>query len=255
MSGLCSPLLLAHNLKIGLPKPSPLWRDVLFSPHVDTWQKGCRWAEIQPVFCVMVHFMYHIGLVPWYLVRHYSGYFWEGVFIDMINIWISGFWVKQFTLYHVAGPHPTSWDLNATKTDHPEKKFCHPTPFVLVTTTLPRLQPSSQTYQILDSPGLYSCVSQFLISICVCVCVCVCVQVSIHTPIRYVCAQSCPTLCDPMNCSPPGSSIHGILQARLLEWVTISSSIGSSQPRGSSPHLLCLLHWQADSLPLSYLGS
>ena len=39
--------------------------------------------------------------------------------------------------------------------------------------------------------------------------------------------QSCPTLCDPMDCSPPGPSIHGILQARILEWVTISFSRGS----------------------------
>ena len=37
-------------------------------------------------------------------------------------------------------------------------------------------------------------------------------------------AQSCPTLCDPMDCSPPGSSAHGILQARILEWVAISFS-------------------------------
>ena len=36
--------------------------------------------------------------------------------------------------------------------------------------------------------------------------------------------QSCPTLCDPMDCSPPGSSVHGILQARTLEWVAISFS-------------------------------
>ena len=43
--------------------------------------------------------------------------------------------------------------------------------------------------------------------------------------------QSCPTLCDPMDCSPPGSSVHGILQARLLEWVAISYSKGSSWPR------------------------
>ena len=43
--------------------------------------------------------------------------------------------------------------------------------------------------------------------------------------------QSCPTLCDPMDYSPPGSSIHGILQARILEWVAISFSRGSSQPR------------------------
>ena len=44
-------------------------------------------------------------------------------------------------------------------------------------------------------------------------------------------AQSCLTLCDPMDCSPPGSSIHGILQARILEWVLISFCKGSSQTR------------------------
>ena len=42
--------------------------------------------------------------------------------------------------------------------------------------------------------------------------------------------QSCPTLCDPMNCSPSGSSVHEISQARLLEWVVISLSRGSSWP-------------------------
>ena len=43
--------------------------------------------------------------------------------------------------------------------------------------------------------------------------------------------QSCLTLCDPTDCSPPGSSIHGIFQARILEWVAISFSRGSSWPR------------------------
>ena len=43
--------------------------------------------------------------------------------------------------------------------------------------------------------------------------------------------QSCPTLCDLMDCSPPGSSLHEIFQARILEWVAISFSRGSSQPR------------------------
>ena len=43
--------------------------------------------------------------------------------------------------------------------------------------------------------------------------------------------QSCPTLCDPMDCSPPASSVHGILQARTLEWVAMPSSRGSSQRR------------------------
>ena len=44
-------------------------------------------------------------------------------------------------------------------------------------------------------------------------------------------AQSCPTLCDPVDCSPAGSSVHGISQATILEWVAISFSRGSSQAR------------------------
>ena len=44
-------------------------------------------------------------------------------------------------------------------------------------------------------------------------------------------AQSCLTLCDPMDCSPPGSSVHGISQARILEWFVIPFSRGSSPPR------------------------
>ena len=44
-------------------------------------------------------------------------------------------------------------------------------------------------------------------------------------------AQSCPTLRDPMDCSLPGSSVYGIFQARVLEWIAISFSKGSSQPR------------------------
>ena len=41
----------------------------------------------------------------------------------------------------------------------------------------------------------------------------------------------CPTLCDPMDCSPPSSSVHGILQARILEWVALPFSRGSCWPR------------------------
>ena len=43
--------------------------------------------------------------------------------------------------------------------------------------------------------------------------------------------QLCPTVCDPMDPNPPGPSIHGILQTRILEWVAISFSRASSQPR------------------------
>ena len=64
----------------------------------------------------------------------------------------------------------------------------------------------------------------------------------------------CSTLCDPMDCSLSGSSVHGILQARWLEWVTMPYSRGSSWPGESKPHPLDLLHWQAGSLPPAPLG-
>ena len=75
------------------------------------------------------------------------------------------------------------------------------------------------------------------VCVCMCVfvyvCVCVCVRVCAHRT-RASCAQSlqsCPTLCDPMGCSPPGSPVHGVLQARRLERVARPSSRGSSPPR------------------------
>ena len=66
--------------------------------------------------------------------------------------------------------------------------------------------------------------------------------------------QLCPTPHNPVDCSPPGSSVHRILQARILECVTMPSSRGSSWPQGVNLRLLCLLHWQADSLPLALPG-
>ena len=60
--------------------------------------------------------------------------------------------------------------------------------------------------------------------------------------------------CNPMDCSRPGSSVHGISQARILEWGAISSSRGSSWSRELNPCLFCHLHWQANSLPLETPG-
>ena len=63
--------------------------------------------------------------------------------------------------------------------------------------------------------------------------------------VKLLVAQSCLTLCDPMDCSPPGSSVHGILQARVLGWVAISFSRKYPNP-GVEPESP-LLH--TDSLP------
>ena len=67
--------------------------------------------------------------------------------------------------------------------------------------------------------------------------------------------QSCPNLCDPIDCSPPASSVQGILQARIVEWVATTSSRGTSQLRDQTHISLCLLHWQVHSLPLPPPGN
>ena len=69
-----------------------------------------------------------------------------------------------------------------------------------------------------------------------------------------MCAQSCPTLRNPMDCCLSGSSVHGILQARILEWVVIPFSRASSNP-GIQPTSLVSPALAEDYLPLSYLGS
>ena len=67
-------------------------------------------------------------------------------------------------------------------------------------------------------------------------------------------AQSCLTLCDPMDCSPPSFSVHGIFQARILEWVAISSSRGFSRLRDGTGVSCISCSLAVDSLSLRYLG-
>ena len=72
-------------------------------------------------------------------------------------------------------------------------------------------------------PCLFTCIPQWISSFSGLLVICLQVKSEV--------AQSCPTLCNPMACSPPGSSVHGVVQARELEWVVISFSRGSSRPR------------------------
>ena len=75
---------------------------------------------------------------------------------------------------------------------------------------------------------------------------------SIWVPAKLL--QFCLTVCNPLDCNLPGSSVHGLFQARILEFITMPSSRRSSWFKESNPHLLCLLHWQASSLPLTPSG-
>ena len=79
-----------------------------------------------------------------------------------------------------------------------------------------------------------------------------CRQILYH--LKREVAQSCPTLWDPMNCSLLGSSLHEIFQARVLEWVVISFSRGSSWPRDLTRISCVSCIEQADSLPTVPLG-
>ena len=76
--------------------------------------------------------------------------------------------------------------------------------------------------------------------------------------IRYVLhaksLQLCPTVCEPKDCNSPGSSVPGILQARILEWVAMPSSEGSPQLRDQTYISYILLNWQESSLPLAPPG-
>ena len=89
------------------------------------------------------------------------------------------------------------------------------------------------------------------------ICMCFKKLQSSHLMSRHVCKctkwfQLCPTLCDPMDCSPPGSSVHRILQATIQEWVAMPSPPGDLPDPGIEPVYSAL---QADSLPLNHGGS
>ena len=62
-------------------------------------------------------------------------------------------------------------------------------------------------------------------------CACKRARAHTHTPMKWKVSQSCPTICNPMDCSLTGSFVHGIFQTRILEWIAISFSRGSSRPR------------------------
>ena len=66
--------------------------------------------------------------------------------------------------------------------------------------------------------------------------------------------QSCLSLCDPIDCSPWGSSVLEILHARILEWVVLPFSRGPSQSRDQTVSLISPLHWQVGCLPLALPG-
>ena len=83
------------------------------------------------------------------------------------------------------------------------------------------------------------------------VCVCACARMWVSA---CGCTQSCPTLCDPTDGSLPGSSVHGILQARILEWVVMPSCRGSSWLRDQT-HISCISFIVGVFLPLSHQGS
>ena len=102
------------------------------------------------------------------------------------------------------------------------------------------LSPILMTFSHLGNRGVCVCLC-VCVWVCACACVCVCMLV----------AQSCLILCNSMDFSLPDSSVYGILQARIREWVTFSFPRESSWPRRSN---LCLLHCRHILYHLSHQG-
>ena len=118
------------------------------------------------------------------------------------------------------------------------EKFTSPSPVFLVQTKDPVFFPK-KNFSFSDSKFLHH-ISFMIWEVSLVCCFC------------YLVTKSCPTLFDPMDCSPPGSSLHGISQVRILEWFTVSSTKGSSW-LGDQTRVSChLLYWQVDSLPLNH---
>ena len=107
-----------------------------------------------------------------------------------------------------------SWGPVLSRKDHPHSFLYDHLP--------PPSEPAkkSKPPYALNLSAFLSLISDFYPVIWMCIYACECSV-----------ARSCPTLCDPMDYNLPGSSVHGILQARILEWVAVSSSTGSSQPK------------------------
>ena len=110
---------------------------------------------------------------------------------------------------------PVQHQLPACSNSRPSSQWCHPTILLSVV-------PFSSCLQSSPTSGS-SPLSQFFASNGQ--------NIIVKVKSESEVVQSCPTLCDPMDCSLPGSSVHEILQARILEWIAISFSRESSRPR------------------------
>ena len=140
-----------------------------------------------------------------------GGYFWKRLPSESV-LWVK---IKKITLTNANGHHPIFWGPNRT-TWRRKGEF-----ILLVWAGTPIFScPWSQVFLVLwpsdsgwDKPHQLPCPQAF--------------GMYMYMLVTHL----CPTLCDPMDCGPPGSSVHGVLQARILEWVAISLFRGSSQPR------------------------
>ena len=164
--------------------------------------------------------------------------------LTLLAFWIGWFWVLEASpvYFRMFGSIPGLDSPDARSTPSCNGQNCL---YTMVTSpSMSKLPPSETRWCIYDYIGAgarseFQTVSPkylywYFIEVLILSCMVVYLQ------------QSCPTLCDPMDCSPSGSSVHGISQARILEWVAIPFCRESSWPRNWTLHFL---HWQVDSLP------
>ena len=123
---------------------------------------------------------------------------------------------------HAMPPYPSPTP-GVHSDSHPSSQWCHPaiSSSVVLFSSCPQSLPASESFPTYFKIQVASFIENAML------------------------LQLCPTLCDPMDCSLPGSSVHGILQARILEWVAVPSSRGSYQPRNQTQvsYVSCTGRW------------
>ena len=211
--------------------------------------QGLRWNQavsfhyksLQESFQIPVAWFYLLLPLPVWMILHRLGASpLEAIFVSLgfISQLMSSWVLHDFNMKSSASPQIPRWAWK------PQDSLNKPEVNLLVCTETwnPDLLPGVLMYvYLLYGSNLFLLLlfSYFLslvffhwgiVASQCCVSFCFCTMKRISYALALV-VQSYPTLCDCMDCSPPGSSLHGILQARILEWVAFSFSRGFSQPR------------------------
>ena len=174
------------------------------------------WSKFNTWFLLKAS-LYHFCDIIWFLTFYllFTSAFSTIIYSDDSKIWIKNFCIFFISSLEILpSPQAPSWLKTMWVISFPLIPKVILTLFPVTIILHSSRNPGWKRKVIIDSLSPHFILVHI---VCVCVCVCVCVV-----------TQSCLTFCDPVDCSPPGSSVHGAHQAKILEWVAVSFSRGSS---------------------------